>query len=105
VATLRRQLFGRLLGQPVGFFTHRKAGDLLSRINTDIDGIDDVVTDTVFGLVSTALTTAATLALMIRFSWQLTLAVLAMIPPSPSSRRAGERATGRGSRPSTSAAA
>ena len=45
VATLRGQLFGRLLDQPVGFFTNRKAGDLLSRINTDIDGVEDVVTD------------------------------------------------------------
>lgn len=52
VATLRRELFGRLLDQPIGFFTHAKAGDLLSRINADIDGIDDVVTDTVFGLVA-----------------------------------------------------
>jgi ATP-binding cassette subfamily B protein len=91
VATLRRQLFGRLLDQPVGFFTHRKAGDLLSRINTDIDGIDDVVTDTVFGLISSALTTAATLALMVRFSWQLTLAVLVMIPAvALPARRAGK---------------
>src|SRR5258707_483131 len=74
VATLRRELFGRLLDQPVGFFTDRKAGDLLSRINTDIDGVEDVVTDTVFGLVSSVLVTVATLGLMLRFSWQLTLA-------------------------------
>jgi ATP-binding cassette subfamily B protein len=93
VATLRRQLFDRLLDQPVGFFTHRKAGDLLSRINTDIDGVEDVVTDTVFGLVSNALVTIATLALMLRFSWQLTLVVLVLIPlVALPARRAG-RAT------------
>jgi ATP-binding cassette subfamily B protein len=80
VATLRGQLFGRLLDQSVGFFTDRRSGDLLSRINTDIDGVEDVVTDTVFGLVSNVLVTAATLALMLRFSWQLTLAVAVMIP-------------------------
>jgi len=93
VATLRRQLFTRLLDQPVAFFTHHKAGDLLSRINTDIDGVEDVVTDTVFGLVSNALVTIATLALMLRFSWQLTLVVLVMIPlVALPARRAG-RAT------------
>jgi len=93
VATLRRQLFTRLLDQPVAFFTHRKAGDLLSRINTDIDGVEDVVTDTVFGLVSNVLVTTATLALMLRFSWQLTLAVMVMIPlVALPARRAG-RAT------------
>jgi len=99
VATLRRQLFGRLLDQPVGFFTSHKAGDLLSRINTDIDGVEDVVTDTVFGLVSSILVTVATLALMVRFSWQLTLAVLVMIPavalPARRAGRATYRARGR----------
>ncbi len=93
VSRLRRQLFTRLLDQPVAFFTRRKAGDLLSRINTDIDGVEDVVTDTVFGLVSNALVTIATLVLMLRFSWPLTLAVLVMIPlVALPARRAG-RAT------------
>jgi len=93
VATLRGQLFNALLDQPVGFFTGHKAGDLLSRINTDIDGVEDVVTDTVFGLVSNILVTLATLALMFAFSWPLTLAVLVMIPlVGLPTRRAG-RAT------------
>ena len=99
VATLRRQLFTRLLDQPVGFFTHRRAGDLLSRINTDIDGVEDVVTDTVFGLVSNALVTLATLVLMLRFSWPLTLAVMVMIPlvalPARRAGRATYKARGR----------
>jgi ATP-binding cassette subfamily B protein len=80
VATLRGELFEALLDQPVGFFTGHRAGDLLSRINTDIDGVEDVVTDTVFGLISNVLVTVATLALMFSFSWPLTLAVLVMIP-------------------------
>jgi len=93
VATLRVQLFGRLLDQPVGFFTHSKAGDLLSRINTDIDGVEDVVADTVFGLASSILVAVATLALMLRFSWQLTLAVLVMIPAVALPARRAGRAT------------
>jgi hypothetical protein len=36
-----------------------KAGDLLVLINNDIGGAEDVVTGTVFGLVSSALITAA----------------------------------------------
>jgi ATP-binding cassette subfamily B protein len=93
VATLRGQLFEALLAQPVGFFTGHKAGDLLSRINTDIDGVQDVVTDTVFGLVSNVLVTVTTLALMFAFSWPLTLAVLVLIPlVGLPTRRAG-RAT------------
>jgi len=93
VATLRRQLFGRLLDQPVGFFADRKAGDLLSRINTDIDGVEDVVTDTVFGLLSSVLVTIATLVLMLRFSWQLTVMVLVLIPTVALPARRAGRAT------------
>jgi ATP-binding cassette subfamily B protein len=93
VATLRGELFEALLDQPVGFFTGHKAGDLLSRINTDIDGVEDVVTDTVFGLISNVLVTIATLMLMVVFSWPLTLAVLVLIPlVGLPARRAG-RAT------------
>jgi ATP-binding cassette, subfamily B, bacterial len=99
VATLRGQLFDALLDQPVGFFTGHKAGDLLSRINTDIDGVEDVVTDTVFGLISNILVTVATLALMFTFSWPLTLAVLALIPlvglPTRKAGRATYAARGR----------
>jgi ATP-binding cassette subfamily B protein len=91
VATLRSELFASLLDQPVGFFTGHKAGDLLSRINTDIDGVEDVVTDTVFGLISNVIVTAATVTLMFVFSWPLTLAVLVMIPlVGLPTRRAGQ---------------
>jgi ATP-binding cassette subfamily B protein len=93
VTTLRGQLFDRLLDQPVGFFTDHRSGDLLSRINTDIDGVEDVVTDTVFGLVSNLLVTLTTLALMLAFSWQLTLAVLLMIPLIGLPTRRAGRAT------------
>jgi len=91
VTTLRRQLFDALIDQPVSFFTRARAGDVLSRINNDVDGVEDVVADTVFGLVRNALVTVATLALMFAFSWPLTLLVLALIPlVGLPTRRAGE---------------
>jgi ATP-binding cassette subfamily B protein len=91
VATLRGELFDALLEQPVGFFTSHKAGDLYSRINNDIDGVEDVVATTVFGLIANAVTAAATLALMFGFSWQLTVAVMVLIPlVGLPARRAGK---------------
>ncbi len=57
---LRGQLFDRLLGQSVGFFTHSRSGDLLSRMNNDVGGIEDVVSQTVFGLVGNVFTLGAT---------------------------------------------
>lgn len=91
VARLRAQLFDSLVGQSVGFFTRSRAGDVLSRLNNDVGGVQTVVADTVFGLVRNLLVAVATLALMLTFSWQLTLFVLVLIPlVALPMRRAGE---------------
>ena len=80
VFTLRRQVFENLLDQSVGWFTRSRSGELMSRLSNDIDAVNDVVTDTVFGLARSLFTTVATLLLMLRFSWELTLLVLVLIP-------------------------
>ncbi len=77
---LRRQLFGRLMQQSVGFFTSSRTGDLLSRMNNDVGGIQDVISDTVFGFVASLVVAVSTLAVMLSLSWQLTLAALALMP-------------------------
>ena len=40
---LREQLFDRLVHQSVGFYTHHRAGEVMSRIGNDVNDIDDVV--------------------------------------------------------------
>jgi len=77
---LREQLFGHLLGQSVGFYTSTRSGDLLSRMNNDVGGIQDAVAETVFGLVANVATAVTTLALMLILSWQLTLAAFVLMP-------------------------
>lgn len=87
---LRHQLFDRLLDQSLGFFTKSRSGDVLSRMGNDVNGVQDVVTETLFGLARNLLVTVSTLVLMLSFSWQLTLVVLVLIPLiSLPARRAG----------------
>ena len=99
VFTLRRQVFENLLDQSVGWFTRSRSGELMSRLSNDIDAVNDVVTDTVFGLARNLFTTIATLVLMLRFTWQLTLVVLVLIPlislPARKAGRASYTARGR----------
>ncbi|MDQ6876905.1 MAG: ABC transporter ATP-binding protein/permease [Candidatus Dormibacteraeota bacterium] len=87
----REQLFGRLLKQSVGFFISSRSGDLLSRMDNDIAGVEDVIADTVFGLISSVIVLVTTLALMFSLDWRLTIAALLILPlflyPS---RRIGE---------------
>ena len=46
-------------------------------------GIQDVVSEMVFGLVSDVVTVASTLALMLALDWRLSLAALAWLPIVP----------------------
>lgn len=96
VFTLRRQVFENLLDQSVGWFTRSRSGELMSRLSNDIDAVNDVVTDTVFGLARNLFTAIATLVLMLRFTWPLTVAVLVLIPlvsiPARKAGRASYRA-------------
>src|SRR5919202_1279171 len=77
---LRRQLFDRLLGQSVGFFTRSRTGDVMSRINNDVGRIDDVVSSTIFGIARSALALVSTLVFMVYLDWRLTLVALAGVP-------------------------
>jgi ATP-binding cassette, subfamily B, bacterial len=77
---LREQLFGRLLNQSVGFFINSRNGDLLSRMDNDVAGVEDVISETVFGLVTSAIVVTTTLVLMFSLNWQLTLAALVILP-------------------------
>jgi ATP-binding cassette subfamily B protein len=89
---LREQLFDELVHQSVGFYTHNRAGEVMSRIGNDVNDIENVVADTVFGVANNALVAGTTLALMIAFDWRLTLVALVLIPAlALPMRRAGRR--------------
>jgi ATP-binding cassette, subfamily B, bacterial len=93
VYDLREEMFASLLRQSVGFFTHRRFGDVMSRITNDVTGIEDVIAETVLGITRAGIVAISTLALMVTFDWRLTLVALLLIPMmSLPVRRAG-RAT------------
>jgi ATP-binding cassette, subfamily B, bacterial len=65
---------------------------VMSRIGNDVNDIENVVADTVFGVANNAIVAGSTLALMIVFDWRLTLVALVMIPVMALPiRRAGRR--------------
>lgn len=77
---LRKQLFDRLLVQSMGFYTSSRTGDLLSRMNNDVGGIEDVISNTVFGLASNVFVVSSTVVLMFLLDWRITVAALIMLP-------------------------
>src|SRR5262249_8532735 len=82
MADLRWQLFDRLLGHSVGFFTRSRTGDVMSRINNDVGRIDDVLSTTIFGSVQALITFVTTLVFMLLLDWRLTLVAMVALPLS-----------------------
>ena len=80
VFDLRTQLYRTLRRQGMRFFTHAKAGEVVSRLSSDVSGIEGVVTSTASQVVSNVLTVGTTLAVMVALDWKLTLVSLAILP-------------------------
>lgn len=77
---LRRQLFTHLQNMSLGFFTNTKTGELMSRLNSDVIGAQQAVTSTFVSLAANIVTVVATLIIMVKLEWKLTLLALLMVP-------------------------
>lgn len=89
---LRRQLFVHLQGMSLGFFTNTKTGELMSRLNSDVIGAQQAVSSTFVTLAANVFTVVATIIIMVRLEWRLTLLSLLILPLFlVASRRVGSR--------------
>jgi ATP-binding cassette, subfamily B, bacterial len=77
---LRAAVFRHLQRLSLAFFTRTRTGEVQSRINNDIGGIQSVVTNTATSIASSFTTVVATMIGMLVLSWQLALFAFALIP-------------------------
>jgi len=77
---LRARVFRHLQRLSLAFFTRTRTGETQSRIQNDIGGVQNVVTNTATSIASNVTTVAATIVGMLLLSWQLALFALALIP-------------------------
>src|SRR5699024_10657538 len=77
VSRLRRDVEEKLHRLPLAYFDRMKRGEILSRVTNDIDNI---LMNTVTGLVNSVLTVLGVLVMMVLISRQLSLIALAVIP-------------------------
>ena len=80
VKTMRKSLFGKLQRLPLLFYDTRPHGDTMSRLTNDVDNISATIAQTTTELVSSLLTIAGSLVMMLVLSPLLTLAAVATIP-------------------------
>jgi len=80
VTRLRRELFAHLLELPALFFTGQKAGDLSTRVTSDVGSIQYLLTQGAVGMCRALLTLLGALILMVRMNPRLTIMVVLLIP-------------------------
>jgi ATP-binding cassette, subfamily B, bacterial len=77
---LRHALYVHLQGMPLRFFTETRTGEIQSRMNNDVGGIQSVVTDTAAGVTSNVAVVASTVIAMLFIDWRLTALSLVTLP-------------------------
>jgi len=71
---LRVALYRHLQQMSLRFFTNTRTGELMSRLNNDVVGAQNAISNTIFSFATNVITGVATMAIMLAFEWRLTLA-------------------------------
>ncbi len=77
---LRVKLFAHLQAMELGFFTRTKTGVIQSRLQNDVGGVANVLTNTVSNVIGNTVTVIAATVAMLVLSWQLTLIAVVLMP-------------------------
>jgi len=80
VNQLREDLYDKILRLPIGFFTEKRKGDLMSRMANDVGEVEGSVVGTLEGWIRDPMTILVTLAVLFMISTQLSLFILILIP-------------------------
>jgi subfamily B ATP-binding cassette protein MsbA len=80
VNNFREDIFKKILQLPIGFFTEKRKGDIMSRLTNDVGEVESSVVGTLEGWIRDPLTILITLSTLFFISPQLTLFILLLIP-------------------------
>ncbi|HEV7956145.1 MAG TPA: ABC transporter ATP-binding protein, partial [Marisediminicola sp.] len=80
MGNLRIQLFAHLQRMELAFFTKTKTGIIQSRLQNDVGGVANVLTNTVSNVLGNSVTVVAAFISMLILSWQLTLVAVVLMP-------------------------
>ncbi len=77
---LRTRLYAQLQRMPLRFFTETRTGEILSRVTSDVEGVQELVTTTASQIVTDIVMVLTTLTLMFLLDWKLTMVSVVMMP-------------------------
>ena len=77
---LRVALFARLQRMSLRFFTNTKSGELMSRLNNDVVGAQNAISNTIVNIITNIVEAVAILAVMLTLEWRLTIVSVLILP-------------------------
>ena len=77
---LRRVLYSHIQRLSLSFHDHKRTGDLISRVTTDIDAVQSLISNVLLGLVVNVLTLVGMMLVMLYLNWAFTLIALLVAP-------------------------
>ncbi|WP_084783386.1 ABC transporter ATP-binding protein [Bacillus dakarensis] len=80
VFTMRNALFSHLQKLPISFFQKRQHGELMSRLTNDMENVSRTLNSAVIQIITSTLTLAGTVAVMLWLSPLLTVLTLTIVP-------------------------
>ncbi len=78
---LRSHLWRHVLSQGMAFFHKRPVGELMTRLNNDVDAVNRLLSEVVLDLTGSVLMIVFGTAYMLWIDWRLALCCLAFLPP------------------------
>jgi len=77
---LRVSLYEHLQHMSLRFFTHTKTGELMSRMNNDVVGAQNAISNTIVDILTNIVTVVGTILIMLALEWRLTILGVAVFP-------------------------
>ena len=75
---IRVDLFTKMEALPIRFFDNHTHGEIMSRYTNDVDTLREMLSNSLASFISAGITVLGVFIMMIYYSWQLTLIVIAL---------------------------
>lgn len=77
---LRVSLYSNLQRLSLRFYTNTRVGELMSRLNNDVVGAQNAISNTLVNIITNIIQASAVLLVMLTIEWHLTLVSIAILP-------------------------
>jgi ATP-binding cassette subfamily B protein AbcA/BmrA len=82
VATLRDQLWKKLLVLPVPYYDHHRTGETISRMTNDTGVVKNLITDHLTSFFTGFISIIGSISVLLYLDWKMTLVMLTVVPLS-----------------------